>query len=459
MIYSKYPLKVLQEVEPFPPIQNTDNPYLTEAAMYADQANQLQGYGYLVDGVGAFIYLGTVAGSSADYEPFGGAKTRTRKEVSVTTQYTLIAADFTDFYLDFTADAGQTISLILNAGVMPDNGELRAISSGNNFIVPTVGAGTVIFIKPDSANLKTIPFAWFGIVKATAADTYSVNGSLESNVVIGLQEELDGKVSLAGIETVTGQKTFLEHVVNDKNILLKYGGTIMGIPGYTRIAAVDSKTVVLSNGAESIYLKFTDVTGAKFFEYPNKSGTIALIDDIGLDLRASNLAADLSTSEQDGIKTKVDINSYGLKVVNIDTQYLTTYDLLETSQIPTLYVFNNSGSTDSVLVTIKEGTTCPHIFISARAFGGSSGGSPGTLSIAFDANVNSFLPDQFTNKINDDGTVELLLEDFNVVGGYTFSTYTSKGDFIRLFETFQSPNGTLYKVGVDDTGARTSIAL
>ena len=50
------------------PIINTATPYLTEAAMYADQANQLQGYGYLVDGVGAFTYLGTVAGTAADYE-------------------------------------------------------------------------------------------------------------------------------------------------------------------------------------------------------------------------------------------------------------------------------------------------------------------------------------------------------------------------------------------------------
>jgi len=46
-IISKYPLKVMEEVEPFPPIQNTANPYLTEAAMHADQANQLEGYGYL----------------------------------------------------------------------------------------------------------------------------------------------------------------------------------------------------------------------------------------------------------------------------------------------------------------------------------------------------------------------------------------------------------------------------
>lgn len=139
-------------------------------------------------------------------------KKRTRKEVSVTTQYTLIAADFTDFYLDFTADGGQTISLILNAGVMPDNGELRAISSGNNFIVPTVGTGTVIFIKPDSANLKTVPFAWFGMVKATAANTYSVNGSLESNVPTGLDlraSNLAGDLSAAekdALKIKTGNK-------------------------------------------------------------------------------------------------------------------------------------------------------------------------------------------------------------------------------------------------------------
>ena len=71
-IDSIYKLKTGEEVAYFPPIQNTDNPYATEAAMHADQANQLEGYGYLVDGAGAFTYLGTVAGTSADYEAFGG---------------------------------------------------------------------------------------------------------------------------------------------------------------------------------------------------------------------------------------------------------------------------------------------------------------------------------------------------------------------------------------------------
>jgi len=71
-IESRYPLKVMEELAPFPPIQNTANPYLTEAAMHLDQANQLEGYGYLVDGVGAFIYLGTLVGTAADYKAFGG---------------------------------------------------------------------------------------------------------------------------------------------------------------------------------------------------------------------------------------------------------------------------------------------------------------------------------------------------------------------------------------------------
>ena len=74
MIYSKYPLKVLQEVEPFPPIQNTDNPYLTEAAMHADQVNQLEGYIYKVTDKGHFEYLGTTLGDLRDYRSIRDGK-------------------------------------------------------------------------------------------------------------------------------------------------------------------------------------------------------------------------------------------------------------------------------------------------------------------------------------------------------------------------------------------------
>ena len=99
-INSRYKLKTGEEVAPFPPIQNTAKPYLTEAAMYADQANQLQGYGYLVDGVGAFIYLGTVAGTAADYTPF-----MTTKDISLRSNNT---ASTIYFYDSLTNDAFYT---------------------------------------------------------------------------------------------------------------------------------------------------------------------------------------------------------------------------------------------------------------------------------------------------------------------------------------------------------------
>jgi len=108
MIYSKYPLKVLQEVEPFPPIQNTDNPYLTEAAMHADQANQLEGYGYLVDGVGAFTYLGTLAGSSADYKDFGRV-TETIKSVREINSNTTLSNTDNGLVIILTASCTVTI--------------------------------------------------------------------------------------------------------------------------------------------------------------------------------------------------------------------------------------------------------------------------------------------------------------------------------------------------------------
>ena len=105
---------------------------------------------------------------------------RTRKPIPNTTQYTLIAADYTDFYLDFTANLGQTIALNINTGIIPTNGQAQIISSGNNFIVPTAGTG-ITFIKPPETNLKTVgKGSWLGIIETTTADSLSINGSLES---------------------------------------------------------------------------------------------------------------------------------------------------------------------------------------------------------------------------------------------------------------------------------------
>jgi len=110
---------------------------------------------------------------------------RTRKPIPNTTQYTLIAADYTDFYLDFTANLGQTIALNINTGIIPANGQAQIISSGNNFIVPTAGTG-ITFIKPPETNLKTVgKGSWLGIIETTTADSLSINGSLESTAAGG----------------------------------------------------------------------------------------------------------------------------------------------------------------------------------------------------------------------------------------------------------------------------------
>lgn len=136
---------------------------------------------------------GSITGTLADQTDLntalnGKEKKRTIKPLANTTQYTLIAADFTDFTLDFTANAGETISVILNAGVAPLNGQIQAISSGNNFLVPTAGTGVTI-IRPEGTNLKTTSKGWFGGV-VLSTDKISINGNLESNEIAVTDNEL-----------------------------------------------------------------------------------------------------------------------------------------------------------------------------------------------------------------------------------------------------------------------------
>lgn len=106
-------------------------------------------------------------------------KKRTLKAVPNTSQYTLIAADFTDFILDFTANAGENISVILNTGVAPAGGQIQAISSGNNQLVPTAGTGITLKV-PSGANAKTTSGGWMSLIPLSAANTFGVNGNLET---------------------------------------------------------------------------------------------------------------------------------------------------------------------------------------------------------------------------------------------------------------------------------------
>ena len=145
-INSRYKLKTGEEVAYFPPIQNTDNPYLTEAAMHADQGNQLQGYGYLVDGVGAFVYLGTLAGTAADYEGFGGGGVAVANSE---TPYADLAAMFAD----------QEVQEIGRLYVVTDKGHFEYLGTtvGNLTDYRSTRSGKDIILRSDNTS-STI---WF----------------------------------------------------------------------------------------------------------------------------------------------------------------------------------------------------------------------------------------------------------------------------------------------------------
>jgi len=176
MIYSKYPLKVMQEVEPFPPIQNTDNPYLTEAAMYADQANQLEGYGYLVDGVGAFTYLGTVAGTAADYEGFGSASVIPNEHQINGIRVTANVSS--TYAIDWNAGSAFVLTMTANTTFSFAN-----LPTGvNSKIITVIITGAFVPTFPGIATLKPATDVYAG-AKLNQYTINCINGTAASEMI------------------------------------------------------------------------------------------------------------------------------------------------------------------------------------------------------------------------------------------------------------------------------------
>ena len=169
-IYSRYKLKTGQEVDYFPPIQNTDSPYLTEAAMHADQANQLEGYGYLVDGVGAFTYLGTLAGTAADYEAFGGASA-VPKEHQIN-GIRINASVATSYAIDW--NAGSVFVLTMTANTTFSNANLPTGVNAKIITIELTGAFAPTF--PANWTLKPSTDAYDG-VKNNLIEVNCLNGT------------------------------------------------------------------------------------------------------------------------------------------------------------------------------------------------------------------------------------------------------------------------------------------
>ena len=286
-IESRYPLKVLEEVEPFPPIQNTASPYLSEAAMHIDQANQLQGYGYLVDGVGAFTYLGTVVGTAADYEAFGGGGVAVANSE---TPYADLAAMFAD-------QGAQEVGRLY---VVTDKGHFEYLGTtlGNLTDYRSVRDGKDIILRSDntSSSLKfldnlTVDNLGF-FMRYNAASNFFEIGSADSETT---------EVIIAKIDRGKADWEF-----QDRIQILKPGrGVNFLTPSATELDgnAFANKYELRVNEGGVIELWTIDSTG----------GLDALVwsseTSSGLDLRASNLAEDLSIGEQSNIKGKLQILS------------------------------------------------------------------------------------------------------------------------------------------------------
>lgn len=113
-------------------------------------------------------------------------KKRTRKEVNNTTQYTVIAADFTDFELVFTGDtSGGEINVIINTGVCPNTEPstgLQIVSQANHVLNYT---GTATLTAQPGAILKTAndgtSVAITGIKPLATVNSLGVFGSLEGD--------------------------------------------------------------------------------------------------------------------------------------------------------------------------------------------------------------------------------------------------------------------------------------
>jgi len=180
-IDSRYKLKTGEEVEPFPPIQNTDTPYASEAAMHADQANQLEGYGYLVDGVGAFTYLGTVAGTAADYEGFvsGDASVSfsTFSESSVGTMSIAGAypGNVTE-YVNIIPNNGTNSYLILNGGTTTTSAFSKLGYTSINRIINKTWVDNIRETSQSTGTPPEIKLYILGRNNSGTADTFSDAG-------------------------------------------------------------------------------------------------------------------------------------------------------------------------------------------------------------------------------------------------------------------------------------------
>jgi hypothetical protein len=101
-----------------------------------------------------------------------------------------------------------------------------------------------------------------------------------------IQTQLNSKandnavVHLAGSESVTGAKTFTATPSFDNNIFLKKTGSWANIANYSVIGGMTNGFVLSSETNKHAYLVLFQLTQARQYDFPNKSGTFAMTSDV-----------------------------------------------------------------------------------------------------------------------------------------------------------------------------------
>jgi len=170
-----------------------------------------------------------------------------------------------------------------------------------SFILKGTSAGTLAdwqeLLTPTSS--VTSVFGRQGAVTAnngdytTALVTETTNKRYQTDIqqtyndaTSSIQTQLNSKandnsvVHLAGTESVTGAKTFTATPSFDNNIFLKKTGSWANISNYSVIGGMTNGFVLSSETNKHAYLDLFQLTQARQYDFPNKSGTFAMTSDV-----------------------------------------------------------------------------------------------------------------------------------------------------------------------------------
>lgn len=290
----------------------------------------------ITSGKAYYFYDGTIAGTIDDYTlltseevkaltsqniidalGYTPEKKRTRKEIPNTSQYTVIAADFTDFELVFTGDtAGAEIDVIINTGVCPNTEPstgLQIKSIANHKLVFTGAAaitpqpGATLTLANDGTSV-----AIAGILPTVDVNTFGSFGNFESDGTGGggqtysvFTDTEDGLVPAPGASSYTGTLTSpTEGFTVTEGDILVVDGTLQGT------ASAGGKKVLKSTGWEDDVtpseheingVRLTqDISGTFAFDW-NAYSQFVLNPTADVTLSHTNLPADPDTKVISGV--------------------------------------------------------------------------------------------------------------------------------------------------------------